>query len=404
MFFRKRPYSEPLEESALVMLTRKTFAAETMKKINWVVKMFSEWRLYRNEFSITEQIECDLEDVDNISRETLSFAMTRFLTEVRRVDGKHFPGRTLYDIVVCIQMYLETFGFTWKLIDDIEFRDLKYTLDNMMKNLTASGVGVSVKQASVLSFSDEDFLWNNGYLGVSNPQQLLNTVVFLVGMSCALRAGKEHRALRSMGFNSQISWHVSPSGERFFRYKEDFGLKTNKGGLKHRKVGAKSVDVYPIGDVNRCPVRILYKYFCKLPVNRTCSALYLRPVTKYSAEKWYMNSPVGVNKLQSVVKTVCQQAGLDGFYTNHSLRSTAATRMYQNDCSEQLIQEVTGHRSLAVRSYKRTSDVQKKLASNSIFVNGNCKPFTDFNWSDDDHDQDASFSVVIPTPKRVKIK
>ena len=61
-------------------------------------------------------------------------------------------------------------GFTWKLIDYIEFRDLKYTLDNVMKSLTAAGVGVVVKQAHVLSFSDEDFLWLNGFLGVGNPQ------------------------------------------------------------------------------------------------------------------------------------------------------------------------------------------------------------------------------------------
>ena len=72
-----------------------------------------------------------------------------------------------------------------------------------------------------------------------------------------------------------------------------------------------------------------------------------------------------------MVKEVCKDAGLVGFYTNHSLRSTAATRMYHNNCSEQLIQEVTGHRSLAVRGYKRTSDDQRRFASASIFGDGN---------------------------------
>ena len=88
---------------------------------------------------------------------------------MRHIDGKPFPGKTLYEIVVCIQMYLETYGFTWKLIDDVELVELKFTLDNIMKALTASGVGVVVKQASVLSFSDENFLWENGFLGTSNP-------------------------------------------------------------------------------------------------------------------------------------------------------------------------------------------------------------------------------------------
>ena len=46
-------------------------------------------------------------------------------------------------------------------------------------------------------------------------------------------------------------------------------------------------------------------------MNHTCPALYLRPRTKFNGENWYTNQPVGVNKLQSVVKTVCKNAGLE---------------------------------------------------------------------------------------------
>ena len=127
----------------------------------------------------------------------------------------------------------------------------------------------------------------NGFLGKSNPEQLLNTVVFVLGLSCALRAGKEHRQLRSFGFNSQFTWHVDHEGNRFFTYKEDIGLKTNKGGLKHRKFTPKVVNVYQNSNPSRCPVRLLYAYFCKLPLNRKCDAMYLRPVKKFSPNKWY---------------------------------------------------------------------------------------------------------------------
>ena len=74
-----------------------------------------------------------------------------------------------------------------------------------------------------------------------------------------------------------------------------------------------------------------------------------------------------VNTLHEVVKNVCSKAKLPGFYTNHSLHSTSATTMYRDDIDEQIIQEITGHRSLAVRSYKHTSDYQKRVASNVIF-------------------------------------
>ena len=64
-------------------------------------------------------------------------------------------------------------------------------------------------------------------------------------------------------------------------------------------------------------------------------------------------------------------AGITGFRTNHSLRSTTATRLYQAGVDEQLIMETTGCRSLeGVRSYKRTSVSQKEKISDIL----NLKP------------------------------
>lgn len=77
---------------------------------------------------------------------------------------------------------------------------------------------------------------------------------------------------------------------------------------------------------------------------------------------------------------MCKQAGFEGFYSNHSLRATATTRLFNQGVDEQLICETTGHRSNAVRSYKRTSDEQKneiseilqskKPRSGSVFDDG----------------------------------
>ena len=202
-------------------------------------------------------------------------------------------------------------------------------------------------------------------MGSHSPSVLLDTLVFSLGLHCALRAGKEHRALRSIPFQSQFEFLRDSAGKIFLRYTEDFGLKTNKGGLKHMKVDRKVVDVFPSGNIERCPVRIFMHYMSLLPKNRSSKALYLRPRKNFS-KSWYMDRPVGANTLREVVKNLCETAGLPGFYTNHSLRSSSATRMYRNGVEEQLIQEITGHRSLAVRSYKRTSDQQHQKASQVI--------------------------------------
>ena len=60
------------------------------------------------------------------------------------------------------------------------------------------------------------------------------------------------------------------------------------------------------------------------------------------------------------MSNLCKNAGLPGYRTNHSLRASAATRMFDQQVDEQLICEVTGHRSNAVRNYKRTSETLKR--------------------------------------------
>ena len=141
--------------------------------------------------------------------------MCRFLTEVKKMDGTNFPGKTLYDIVVCVQFHLETLGFNWKLINKGMFHDLKFTLDNLMKERTARGIGKSVKRAQILTTSDEEYLWNVGLLGDHDPDTLLNTMVFVISKGIALRAVEEHQALCAPPFSSQLSFLHDDDGEIF---------------------------------------------------------------------------------------------------------------------------------------------------------------------------------------------
>ena len=89
--------------------------------------------------------------------------------------------------------------------------------------------------------------------------------MFTIGLSCSLCAGKEHNVLRSPGFDSQFTFLYDSNGQLYFRFIEDIGLKTNRGGLKHRKVEPKVVDVYQLSNPDRCPVRILNYYLSLLP-------------------------------------------------------------------------------------------------------------------------------------------
>ena len=48
------------------------------------------------------------------------------------------------------------------------------------------------------------------------------------------------------------------------------------------------------------------------------------------------------------------------------MRRTAAARLYESEVDDQLITEVTGQRSKAVRSYKRTSIVLQEMVSDIL--------------------------------------
>ena len=67
-----------------------------------------------------------------------------------------------------------------------------------------------------------------------------------------------------------------------------------------------------------------------------------------------------------MVKELTEEAGLEGKFTNHSLRATCASRMFDNFVPEQIIKETTVHKSECVRVYKQTSEVLQEVASKTL--------------------------------------
>ncbi len=361
-----RPFKPPMTAQEAQSMKFKSFAPKMKCKINWALTMYSQWRVLQ----IHEHVP-DLEKCLDLEKSSVQSALCSFITEVRKMDGTDFPPKTLYEIVVCIQMSLESHGIYWKFLEDESFTELKFMLDNEMKKRTREGLACPVKQADVITEDQENQLWTMGILGKDKPLQLLRTVLYLLGINLALRAGQEHRVLHSIatGHRNQLSFAVH-DGKRVIIYKEDPGTKTNQGGIRHKKLLGKTVTIYPAMDRACCPVAALLKYHARLPPKRKCQALYLHPRcdSKSSDDVSYCDVAMGINKLQSAVKEMCEEAGFEGNFTNHSLRSTSATHMYQAGIDEQTICEITGYRSNAVRRYKRTSEDLKRKASQTISV------------------------------------
>lgn len=107
--------------------------------------------------------------------------------------------------------------------------------------------------------------------------------------------------------------------------------------------------------------------FKKYMMLRPADALCLKPLQRFCSDCWHQTKAVGHNTLNKTVKRMVEKVGAIGFYSNHSLWRTCATRLYQQGADEQQIMSVTGHRSkCGVRIYKEICEDQEEKLSSMI--------------------------------------
>ncbi len=217
---------------------------------------------------------CDI-DSESLDPEVLSHVLPVFINEIKRADGEDYPPNTVYSIIVMLQLFFEKKGKTWKLLDGKEFTCVYNTVDNIMKRRSMERIAQKVKRSQPITMTDEEEMWDFGVLGEENPDSLRNTVMYLIGLTFALRGGKEHRALRNPNFNPQIEVKVSEkTGRKYLLYTEDVVSKTNQGRLSGRKISPKVVKAFGNPNPQRDLVRLYQKYVSLCPPEPKSNALY----------------------------------------------------------------------------------------------------------------------------------
>ena len=182
-------------------------------------------------------------------------------------------------------------------------------------------------------------------------------VFYYCGKVFCLRGGEEQRGLKL----SQLQ--RSTEGDGCYRYVEN-GSKNTSG--TDTTIGNKIAPVYalPAEKSTCCLVYLLDTYIAKFhPKPKREFFFYIRPVSKHPtspASPWYENSLVGKEKLRTFLSAMCKEAGICEQKTNHSLRATGTTAMFNASVPEKMIREVTGHRSSALHLYERPTLKQQK--------------------------------------------
>ena len=361
-------FGQPVSDTVVEERAASSVPKNTRRKMEWASNVFNSWRAQRSNHDVPDPLKSSLTDpLHSIPETHMVWLLQRFVLEVRNSKGEYYPPDTLYQLCVSLQKALTVDGKRDdQFFNSWEYKQFADVLDGELKRLRRTGAGSSARQAAVLTEEEEEQLWAKGVLGSDKPKQLLQTIFFMCDKHFALRSGDEHRSLR-LGSTPNLLIHFDPVSKRHYvEYREDVA-KNSQGGLRQRKLSGKCVRAYDNPErPDRCFVKLLQKYLSRRP-DQCPEAFYLKPL---SAEKnqWYAKSPIGHNTLKNLFREMCRSAGLHEpvRFTNHSLRRTAATRLYEAQVDEQLICEVTGHRSTAVRSYKRTSSALKEKVSDVL--------------------------------------
>ena len=197
---------------------------------------------------------------------------------------------------------------------------------------------------------------------------------FFTMVKTSAKRGAEHRNLKISQLRRETT--VIGGKEVLCYIYSEFGSKNNQGGLACLNQKNKIVQQYESDSGNRCHVRILDKYFQVLLRSAIQNdVFYLQPlgqVPSNPSEAWFKMTPVGKNTLGTMVKRMCDCAGMSGNFTNHSLRAYGATTLFNAGVAEKLIQQRTGHRSTeALCQYERT--LQSQLVDVSYVMSHGAK-------------------------------
>ena len=341
----------------------------------WALRTFNEWR---DAYNLRHpELLCPADLLLSGSSKDISFWLQKYILSTRKKSGDRYPPKTLYLLLCGLNRYMKQKLQSINIFDrgNPDFKLLFNTCDSLFRELREDGVGNDSKHTEPLTREDEIQLWSLGVLSASTPRGLLNAVFFLNGKNFALRGGAEHRCLKV----SQIVSNLSPEGKLRYTYTENCS-KNRAGGFNQLNVPNKVVHSYEDLEAGeRCHVYILNKYISKIPPSAYDQDIfYLRPVSKMpttDTAPWYISVPIGKNPLSKMLKTMCEEAGIHGNKTNHSLRAYAATELFSAGIPENVIQDRTGHRSLeGLRKYERISEKQKEEASKVLTVKPTVKP------------------------------
>lgn len=213
-------------------------------------------------------------------------------------------------------------------------------------------------------------LREKGLTGTDSPKKLLNLIWLNNTVLFGLRGGNENRQLRW----GDIKLKTNDHGREYIEYNER--LTKTRTAEKTTEVRHFSPKQFAHDTLETCPV-YAYKIFAQHRPTEMCqpeSPFYLGINYKRlpGSDKWYKSQPLGEHTLNTLMKTMAIECGLQGKKTNHSARKTTCTDLLHSGIAPTTIQQLSAHRNVqSVNNYARASCEMQEHMSDILSHNPN---------------------------------
>ena len=198
----------------------------------------------------------------------------------------------------------------------------------------------NVQHKPVIEPEDLVKLNSSDAITVTNPLGLLRNVWFNVVLYFCRRGREGQRSLRKSSFK----FEQDAQGRCYVTMAHDEATKNHPGGVDDVQSSEKHGRMYKT-QKNNDGYTAMRLYIEKL--NPKCEAFFQYPKKNWSNSDavWYENRPLGVNKLDNMMKEISQSAKLSRSYTNHCVRATAITLWSNAGIANRHIMSISGHRN-----------------------------------------------------------
>ncbi|KAF7665300.1 hypothetical protein LDENG_00144680 [Lucifuga dentata] len=268
------------------------------------VKAWRSWVQQRNTQPQDACPVCVKDDILQCDSAELSFALSRFVREVRRPNGETYSPDSIFYLCLGIQQYLFMKGRIENIFTDELYSQFAAEISRMLQHwkpkLLPSGGTVS-------SRVEESYLWECKQLGAYSPIVLLNTLLFFFTRNFGFITMAQHQSLGFSNFSRRFK-SCSRTGK-----KTCTGPPSQDGTERVRKKQEEEEE----GDMGmpenitnplHCPVRLYEFYLSRCPetAKKRTDVLYLQPEKNVHTHSpyWYTSQPLEGSTLQSMLTRI----------------------------------------------------------------------------------------------------